>query len=82
MEILCCLLDGLVKNLGNNDFKYLSQEFDSKILDFVKQKVLYPHEYISGFELPSKEMFYSLMTDKKLVIKSMCMLLRFWIDLK
>ena len=28
----------LVRNLGENDFKYLGQEFDSKELDLVKQK--------------------------------------------
>ena len=35
------LLDSLVKNLGKNDFRYLSQEFDNKMilkLDLVKQK--------------------------------------------
>ena len=31
-------LDNVVKNLGKNDFKYLSWEFDSKALDLVKQK--------------------------------------------
>ena len=35
-------LDILVKNLSKNDFKYLSQEFDSNILDLVKQKRLNP----------------------------------------
>ena len=31
-------LDSLVKNLSNNDFKYLNQEFDNNILDLIKQK--------------------------------------------
>ena len=32
-------LESVVTNLGKNDFKYLSQEFDSsKVIDFVKQK--------------------------------------------
>ena len=39
-------LDSLVKNLGKNDSKHLSQEFDSNILDLVKQKGFYPYEYI------------------------------------
>ena len=42
-------LDSLVKNLVKNDFKYLSQKFDSKVLDLVKQKEFYPYEYMSGF---------------------------------
>ena len=61
----------LVKNLGNDDFKYLSQEFDDKVLYLVKQKGFYPYEYMNGFEkfkeeLPSKEKFYSFLTGKKI----------------
>ena len=37
-QFLSYSLDSLVKNLVKNDFKYLSQEFDSKALDLVKQK--------------------------------------------
>ena len=29
-------LDSLVKNLGKDDFKYISQEFDNDVLDLVK----------------------------------------------
>ena len=35
-------LDRLIKNLGKMDFKYLSQEFASNVLDLVRQKVFYP----------------------------------------
>ena len=31
--------DSLVKHSGGNDSKHLSQEFDSEVLDLVKQKV-------------------------------------------
>ena len=37
-QFLSSLLDSLVKNLSDNDFEYLSQEFDNKVLDLVKQK--------------------------------------------
>ena len=40
----------MVKNLGKDDFQYLSQKFDHNILDFVEQKGFYLYEYISGFE--------------------------------
>ena len=48
----------------------MSQEFDNNVLDLVKQKGFYPHEYISDFEkfkeeLHSKEKFYSSLTGKK-----------------
>ena len=32
-QFFSSLLDILIKNLGKYDFKYLSQEFDSKVLD-------------------------------------------------
>ena len=64
-------MDSLVKNLGEDDFKHLSQEFNNHVLDPVKQKGLYPSEYMSDFEkftekLPSKEKFYSSLTDRKI----------------
>ena len=63
-------LDSLVKNLGKDDFKYLSQEFDNNVLDLVKQKTFHPYENMSNFEkfkeeLPSKKKVYSSLTGKK-----------------
>ena len=44
----------------------MSQEFNSNVLDLVKQKIFYPYEYMSDFqkfkEVPSKEKFYSSLT--------------------
>ena len=61
-HFLSSSLDSLIKNLSNNDFKYLNQEFDNNILDLIKQKGFYPYEYMSDLEtfkeeLPSKEKF-------------------------
>ena len=47
----------------------MRQEFDNNVLDVVKQKGFYPYEYMSDFEkfkeeLPSKEKFYSSLTEK------------------
>ena len=63
-------LDSLIKDLGKDDFKYLSQEFDKNKLDLVKQKRLCPYKYMSNFErfkeeLSSKEKCYSSLTGKK-----------------
>ena len=58
-------LDKLVKNLSNEDFKHLVEEFGSKNLELLKQKGTYPHEYMNSFEkfeekeLPNKECFFS-----------------------
>ena len=48
--------------MNKDDFKYLSQEFDSKVLDLVKQKGFCPYECMNNFEkfiekLPSKKSF-------------------------
>ena len=67
---LCSSLDSLVKNLDEDDFKYLSQELDDNVLDLIKQEGFDPYGYMSLFEgfkeeLPSKEKFYSLLNDRK-----------------
>ena len=36
--------------MTKDDFQYLSQEFNSDILDLVKQKRFDPYEYMSDFE--------------------------------
>ena len=38
MQFINSGLDSLVKNLSNNDFKYLSEEFSGKLLELVKEK--------------------------------------------
>ena len=43
LQFMSSSLDTLVKNLSDNDFKYLSQEFSGEQLKLVKRKVLYPH---------------------------------------
>ena len=42
MQFMKFSLDSLVKNLSDNDFKYLSEEISSYFLKLVKQKVVYP----------------------------------------
>ena len=42
-------LDSLVKNLPDNGFKYLSEEFTGEFLELVKQKGVYPYEYMDSF---------------------------------
>ena len=72
-RFLSSTLDSLIKNLNKGDFRYLSQESDNNVFDLVKQKELYPYEYMSDFEkfkeeLPSKEKFYSSLASKKLLM--------------
>ena len=63
------LLDGLVKNLDENDFKHLGQELDSEPLDLVKQKRFHHYECMSSLEKSNKTKshrneFYSSLSGK------------------
>ena len=55
----------LVKNLSDEDFEYLVEEFGSENSELLKQKDDYPYEYMNSFErfdeekLPAKTYFYS-----------------------
>ena len=70
MQFMNSSLKVLVKNLSDNDFKYLTKEFGSKNLELLKQKGAYPYEYMDSFKrfseekLPDKECFYSSVKDK------------------
>ena len=62
-------LEKLVRNLSDDDFKFLIQEFGSKNLELLKQKDAYPHEYIDSFtrffeeKLPYKKCFWRSLKD-------------------
>ena len=46
MQYMNSSLDVLVENFPDNDFKYLSQEFTSGMLEQVKQKGMYPYDTV------------------------------------
>ena len=63
-------LDSVVKNLSDNDFKYLSEEFSGEFLKLVKQKGVYPYKYMDSFKkfsedkVPDRCKFFSSLKDK------------------
>ena len=63
-------LETLVMNLTNNGFKYLLEEFSSDLLELVKQKGVYPYEYMDSFKKFSEDnlldrcKFFSSLKDK------------------
>ena len=65
MQFMSSSLDKLAKNLSNEGFKYLVEEFGSENLEILKQKGAYPCEYMNNFErfnakkLPARKYFYS-----------------------
>ena len=58
-------LDKLIKNLSDEDFKYLVEEFGSRNPEILKQKGAYPYEYMNSFKrfdedkLPARKDFFS-----------------------
>ena len=62
----------LVKNLSDEGFKYLVEEFGSKNLELLKQKGAYSYEYMNSFErfneekLPARKYFYSSIKDGRI----------------
>ena len=63
MQFMNTSLDKLVKNLSDEDFKYLVEEFGSEHLELLKQKGAYPYGYMKIFFLiktfPARKYFFS-----------------------
>ena len=72
MKFMNSSLDSLVKRLVNKDFKYLSEEFSGKYLELLKEKGVYPYEYMNSLkkfnetELPSKNNFFSSLKEENI----------------
>ena len=50
MQCMNSSLEKLVKNLSDDDFKYLTPEFGFKNLQHLKQKNTYPYKYMDSFK--------------------------------
>ena len=50
MQFMDSSLDLVVKNLIDEDFVYLSDEFSGELLKLVKEKGVYPYEYMDSFK--------------------------------
>ena len=51
MQFMNSSLDVFVKNVSSKDFRYLSQDFSGEFLELVKQKGVYPYEYMNSFKV-------------------------------
>ena len=84
MQFMNSCLDELVKNLSDNDFNYLSQEFSGDFLKLVKQKQVYPYEYMDSFKkfsevkLPDRCEFYSSLKDEYINEKDYLRAINVW----
>ena len=72
MQFMNSSLDKLVKNLSDEDFKCLVEEFDSRHLKILKQKGAYSYEYMNSFKrfdedkLPARKYFFSSTKKEKI----------------
>ena len=88
MQFMYSSLDALIKTLLDNGFKYLSKTFSSDLLELVKQKGVYPYEYMDSFKnfsednLPNRCKFYSSFKNECISEPVTSMLLMFGIHLR
>ena len=74
MKFMNSSLKKLVKNLMDDDFKYLTEEFGSQNLEVIKQKGVYPYEYMDSFKrfneekLPDQKSFYSSVKEQLMIM--------------
>ena len=58
----------------DDDFKYLTEEFGSQNLEVIKQKGVYPYEYMDSFKrfneekLPDQKSFYSSVKEQLMIM--------------
>ena len=70
MQFMNSRLEKLVNNLLDNDFKYLTEKLGSKNVELLKQKDVYPYEYMDSLKrfseetLTDRECFYSSVKDR------------------
>ena len=55
MQFMNSSLEKLDKNLSDDDFKNLTEEFGSKNLELLKQKSAYPCDYMNNFKIFNEE---------------------------
>ena len=84
MQFMKYSLDAMVKNLSDNDLKYLLQEFICDFLKLVKQKGVYPFQYIDNFKkfsedkLPDRYKFFSYLKEECISEKDYLHTIKFW----
>ncbi|KAL9970028.1 hypothetical protein ACROYT_G022337 [Oculina patagonica] len=68
-QFMSSSLEKLVSNLPKESLKYTSEIFESKQLNLMSRKGIYPYDYMDSFDkfnekLPKKEDFYSILNDE------------------
>ena len=74
MQFMNFSIEKLVKNLSEDALIYLTKEFGSKNLELLKQKDVYPYEYMDSFKrfseekLPDKKYFYRSVKKEQIIL--------------
>ena len=69
-QFMSSSLDNLVKNLPDEAFKFTKHEFKKEQFNLMKQKGIYPYDYMDSFnrfneaQLPKKQDFYSILNNE------------------
>ena len=69
-QFMSSSLDNLIKNLPDEAFKYTKQEFKKEQFNLMKQKGIYPYDYMDSFikfndtQLPNKKDFFSILNNE------------------
>ena len=69
-QFMSSSLDNLTKNLPDDAFKYTQQEFIKEQFNLMKQKGIYPYDYMDSFDrfnetkLPVQQDFYSILNNE------------------
>ena len=58
MQFMKSNLDSLAKNLMDKDFKYVPEEYSGELLELVKEKGVYPYEYMNTFKRFNEDKLY------------------------
>ena len=84
MQFMNSILDSLIKDLSDNDFKYLLQEFSGDLLELIRQKGVYPYKYMDSFKkfsenkLPDRCEFYSSLKNESISEKDYLHAINVW----
>ena len=69
-QFMSSSLDKLVSNMPIESFKYTSKEFKNEKFELMRQKGIYPYDFMDSFdkfnkkELPTKEDFFSILNNE------------------
>ena len=84
MQFMNDSLDSLVKNLVDKDFKYLPKECSGERLELVKEKGIYPYEYMDSFkkfdecDLLNNDAFFSSLKGKNVSDEDYLRAMKVW----